>query len=179
MHRGTVIGIDPGERELFRVVNASAGRYFDVSVDGEPLDLVALDGLPLDTFPGAAPVQPVRDIVIAPAGRAEFVVAGAAQPTVLRSSCYVSGDAGDRDPAVVLADLRGDGNAPRVLLPVCCATFGPQGRLAQPACRRRRLGTGSSSPKTSTASTLTGDAIEWKIPPRSSPGPARRTLDAD
>jgi suppressor of ftsI len=110
----TVIGVDPGERELFRVVNASAGRYFDLSVDGEKLDLVALDGVPLDAFPGAPPVQRVRDIVIAPAGRAEFVVTGTQRPTVLRSSCYVTGDAGDRDPPVVLADLRPDGNAPRV-----------------------------------------------------------------
>lgn len=106
------IGIDPGEWELFRVVNASAGRYFDLAVDGEPLELVALDGFPLDTFSGSLPVQTVSHVVIAPAGRAEFLVRGASHPTVMRSRCYVSGEAGDRDPEVVLADLRGDGKAP-------------------------------------------------------------------
>ena len=107
-----VIGIDPNERELFRVVNASAGRYFDLSVDGETLDLVGLDGAPLDRFPGSPPVQRVRDVVLAPASRAEFVVTGLPRPTTLRSRCYVTGDAGDRDPAVLLADLRPDGHAP-------------------------------------------------------------------
>jgi len=106
------IGIDPGEWELFRLVNASAGRYFDVAVDGEPLELVALDGFPLDTFSGSPPVQTVSHVVIAPAGRAEFLVRGASHSTVMRSRCYVSSEAGDRDPEVVLADLRGDGNAP-------------------------------------------------------------------
>ncbi len=32
------IGIRPGESQFFRVVNASAARYFDLSVDGAPLD---------------------------------------------------------------------------------------------------------------------------------------------
>lgn len=108
-----MIGIDPGERELFRVVNASAGRYFDLSVDGERLQLVALDGVPLGAFPGAAPVEPVSNVVVAPASRAEFVVTGKARPTILRSRCFVTGEAGDRDPPVVLADLRPDAAAPQ------------------------------------------------------------------
>lgn len=107
-----IVGIDPHERQLFRVVNASAGRYFDLSIDGQSLDVLALDGVPLDAYPGSAPVQRVRDIVIAPAGRAEFLVTGNAKPTKLRSNCYVTGEAGDRDPPVILADLRPDGRAP-------------------------------------------------------------------
>jgi FtsP/CotA-like multicopper oxidase with cupredoxin domain len=106
------IGIDPGERQLFRVVNASAGRYFDLSVDGEQLELVGLDGFPLDAYPGSPPVQRVTHVVLAPAGRAEFVVTGLVRPTILRSRCYVSGEAGDRDPPVMLADLGPDGAAP-------------------------------------------------------------------
>ncbi len=124
MPRAT-IGIDPHEREFFRVVNASAGRYFDLSVDGEPLDLVALDGVPLDAYPGSPPVQRVRDIVLAPAGRAEFVVTGGAKPAELRSNCYVTGEAGDRDPPVILANLRPDGHAPmasKVDGPIIAAT---------------------------------------------------------
>jgi FtsP/CotA-like multicopper oxidase with cupredoxin domain len=33
-HAQSTLGIDPGERQLFRVVNATAGRYYDLHVDG-------------------------------------------------------------------------------------------------------------------------------------------------
>ena len=94
-----------GESQFFRVVNASASRYFDLSIDGVPLDLVALDGVPLDAYPGAPAVQRVSHVVLAPAGRAEFVVRGPAASTLLRSRCFDSGPGGDAQPAGVLADL--------------------------------------------------------------------------
>jgi suppressor of ftsI len=106
------LGIDPGERQFFRVVNASAGRYYDLHVDGEDLQLVAIDGTPLDAAFGAPAVRRVSHYLLAPAARAEFVVTGLARPTALRSACFTSGDAGDRDPAVTLAALRPDGHAP-------------------------------------------------------------------
>ncbi|HEY1682412.1 MAG TPA: multicopper oxidase family protein [Candidatus Tumulicola sp.] len=106
------LGIDPGERQLFRVVNATAGRYYDLHVDGEELQLVAIDGVPLDAAPGAPAARSVSHYLLAPAARAEFVVTGQSQPAKLASSCYTSGDAGDRDPAVTLATLRSDGHAP-------------------------------------------------------------------
>jgi FtsP/CotA-like multicopper oxidase with cupredoxin domain len=99
------IGIEFGEREFFRVVNASAARHFDFSIDGSKLQLVALDGVALDAYPGTPAVRTVDHIVIPPAGRAEFVVTGLDRPTVLRSACFNSGSAGDANPAVVLADL--------------------------------------------------------------------------
>lgn len=107
------IGIDPGEKQFFRVVNASASRYFDLAVDGAPLDLVALDGVPLDAYAGSPAMQRVRHIVVAPAGRAEFVVRGGAHASVLRSLCFNAGSAGDRNPAVDLADLQPDGGGQR------------------------------------------------------------------
>ncbi|MBV8748557.1 MAG: multicopper oxidase domain-containing protein, partial [Candidatus Eremiobacteraeota bacterium] len=97
------IGIRPGERQFFRVVNASAARYYDLSVDGTPLELVALDGVPLDAYPGTPPTRTVNHVLIPPAGRAEFVVTGPDHPTVLRSACVDTGAAGDANPAVVLA----------------------------------------------------------------------------
>jgi FtsP/CotA-like multicopper oxidase with cupredoxin domain len=106
------LGIDPGERQLFRVVNATAGRYYDLHVDGEDLQLVAIDGVPLDAAPGAPAARSVSHYLLAPAARAEFVVTGQSQPAKLASSCYTSGDAGDRNPAVTLATLRSDGHAP-------------------------------------------------------------------
>lgn len=99
------IGIRPGERQFFRVINASAGRYFDLSVDGAPLQLVAKDGVPLDAFPGTPSSIVVDHLPLPPAGRAEFVVTAPDRPTVLRSACIDTGRIGDADPAAVLADL--------------------------------------------------------------------------
>jgi len=36
--------IAPGKKQFWRIVNASADRYMDLQVDGEPLTIVALDG---------------------------------------------------------------------------------------------------------------------------------------
>jgi len=102
------IGIRPGEKEFFRVVNASADRYFDLSIDGEQLELVALDGYALDTYAGNAPTEMVSHVLIPPAGRAEFIVTGQAAPTVLRTNCFDSGPDGDPDPAEPLATLVND-----------------------------------------------------------------------
>jgi suppressor of ftsI len=99
------IGIEPGEQQFFRVVNASAARYFDLSVDGALLELVARDGVPLDAYPGTPAFAFVRHLVLPPAGRAEFVVRAPQHRTVLRSTCYDGGPAGDANPATVLAEL--------------------------------------------------------------------------
>ncbi|HEX3549639.1 MAG TPA: multicopper oxidase domain-containing protein [Candidatus Elarobacter sp.] len=99
------IGIRPGERQFFRVVNASAARYYDLSVDGAALQLVGVDGVPLDAYPGTAAVRMVRHVLVPPAGRAEFVVTAPAHATVLRSSCVDTGPQGDANPAIVLAHL--------------------------------------------------------------------------
>jgi FtsP/CotA-like multicopper oxidase with cupredoxin domain len=62
----------PGQAQLWRVINGSSNGYYNVSVDGVTLRLVALDGVPLDAYPHGHE-QMVRDVVIPPAGRAEFV----------------------------------------------------------------------------------------------------------
>src|SRR5467141_1735779 len=41
------IDIAPGERQFWRIVNASPDRYTDLELDSESLDVVALDGMPL------------------------------------------------------------------------------------------------------------------------------------
>lgn len=103
------IGIQAGEKQLFRVVNAAADRYFDLAVDGQPLTLISLDGFPLDTYPGAPASASVPDVVVPPAGRAEFVVTGTSAGTVLRSKCVDTGPDGDPVPDVVLARLSPQG----------------------------------------------------------------------
>lgn len=102
------IGIKPGETELFRVVNASGHRHFDLAVDGAQLQLVAQDGVPLGTYPGAPTSLAVSDIVIPPAGRAEFLVTGGNTPTALVSKCFQSGPTGDTNPEVTLGVLADD-----------------------------------------------------------------------
>src|SRR5260370_25177141 len=41
------IDISPVERQFWRIVNASPDRYADLELGSEPLDVVALDGMPL------------------------------------------------------------------------------------------------------------------------------------
>src|SRR6266446_5866333 len=41
------IEIAPGERQFWRMVNASPDRYLDEQLDGESFEIVALDGMPL------------------------------------------------------------------------------------------------------------------------------------
>jgi FtsP/CotA-like multicopper oxidase with cupredoxin domain len=101
------IRIASGERQLFRVVNAAAGRVLDLAIDGEDIGIVALDGYALNAYPGSPAIAWVGHVVVPPAGRAEFVATGQAGPTTLRSRCYDSGSAGDRDPEAVLATLQG------------------------------------------------------------------------
>lgn len=118
------IEIAPGERQFFRVLNASASRYFDLSIDGTLLQVVALDGVPLDAYPGASPVMTVKHIVIAPAGRAEFVVTGPPTPRILRSACFDSGPAGDAQTAAILGEIVPGGPAPAPSPALALSTIG-------------------------------------------------------
>jgi FtsP/CotA-like multicopper oxidase with cupredoxin domain len=76
------IKMKPGESELWRVLNASADTYLDLSVvfagKRQNLGLVALDGVPLHFGePGSDTYAPeVSDVFLPPAARAEFIVTG-------------------------------------------------------------------------------------------------------
>src|SRR3984893_18209716 len=41
------IQIAPGERQFWRIVNASADRYVDLQVEGQTFEIVAMDGMPI------------------------------------------------------------------------------------------------------------------------------------
>src|SRR6266852_9647090 len=41
------IEIAPNEQQFWRIVNASPDRYLDLQLDGQTLEIVALDGMPL------------------------------------------------------------------------------------------------------------------------------------
>lgn len=101
------IAIAPGERQFFRLVNATGHKNLDLSVDDGTMELVAVDGFALDAYAGTAPTQLVTHLVVPPAGRAEFVVTGPRSGSAeFRTLCYNSGPTGDPDPMVVLAHLR-------------------------------------------------------------------------
>ncbi len=107
---GTVrpqIPIAPGERQFWRIVNASPDLYADLQVDTEQFEIVALDGMPLSFHDPKRPIEFRDHILVPPAGRVEAIVTGpkAGVPTSLRTLCFDTGPDGDPNPAMVLADL--------------------------------------------------------------------------
>jgi FtsP/CotA-like multicopper oxidase with cupredoxin domain len=98
------ISIRPNKPQFFRILNATGHRTLDLSIDGTPLRVVAIDGYPLDTYPGESATMTVSHYVLPPAARVEFV-ATPKRATTLRTNCYDSGPAGDPDPPAVLAYL--------------------------------------------------------------------------
>jgi suppressor of ftsI len=101
------IEIAPGERQFWRVVNASADRYLDLQLDGEPFEIVALDGMPLAYHDPKRPTRTANHVLLPPAARVEAIVTGPPASThgALRTLCVDTGPAGDPNPAMVLADL--------------------------------------------------------------------------
>jgi FtsP/CotA-like multicopper oxidase with cupredoxin domain len=101
------IPIAAGERQFWRIVNASPDLYADLQVDGEQLEIVALDGMPLAFHDPAHPVEFASHILVPPAGRVEAIVTGPKSGTraSLRTLCFDTGRDGDPNPAMVLADL--------------------------------------------------------------------------
>lgn len=105
---GAAVGLamQPGEHQFWRVLNASADGFYDLRVDGQHLHLVSIDGVPIKTYPGSQE-QTVNDVLIPPAGRAEFIVTGPKLKSVtfLRTTCNDTGPAGDPNPSQALASL--------------------------------------------------------------------------
>jgi suppressor of ftsI len=107
------IGIDPGERQFWRIVNASADRYLDIQLDKQKLEIVALDGMPLAYHDRSHPWNIVEHALVPPAGRLEAIVTGpdAGANAKLRTLCVDTGSDGDPNPAMVLADLHAGSTA--------------------------------------------------------------------
>jgi suppressor of ftsI len=101
------IAIAPGERQFWRIVNASADNYTDLKVDGSTMQVVALDGMPLALHDPAHPLRSFTHIVVPPAGRVEAIVTGppAGMQAEFRTYCVDSGPAGDPMRGQILADI--------------------------------------------------------------------------
>lgn len=119
LYRPAEMAVRPGEREFWRVLNASADTYFDLQVrygpiiqdvnDPQPLELIAIDGAAV----GGA-VSKASHILIAPGGRAEFI---ATTPPLgvfaqLVSLKYDTGPDGEASPYRVIANIRSRKDAP-------------------------------------------------------------------
>jgi suppressor of ftsI len=101
------IAIASGERQFWRIVNASPDLYADLQVDQEQLEIVALDGMPLAFHDPSHPIKYASHLIVPPAGRVEAIVTGPKHEArvSLRSLCFATGRDGDPNPAMVLADL--------------------------------------------------------------------------
>jgi suppressor of ftsI len=115
------ITIAPGEKQFFRLINATGHKTLKLAVDGGKLEVVAIDGFALDTYHGTPPTLTESSAVVPPAARLEFIVTGPrVRSAKFRTLCYDTGPVGDRDPEIVLASFvspRGRGNPQAVVPP--------------------------------------------------------------
>jgi suppressor of ftsI len=113
------IAIAPGERQFWRIVNASADRYLDLEVEGQKFEIVAMDGMPIGHHDPDKRTRIAEHILLPPAGRLEAIVTGPAGDTARRlvSRCVDTGPDGDANPGMILADIvpqRAAGSVPKV-----------------------------------------------------------------
>ena len=107
-----VIEMKPGERQLWRVLNASAITYLNLEVlfdrKPQPLGLVAMDGVPINQ--NEAPGESVNwqtHLGIPPGARVEFIVQGPAEggSGLLVTRTVDTGPGGENDPNRALAKI--------------------------------------------------------------------------
>src|ERR1700730_15291658 len=101
------IEIAPGERQFWRIANASADRYVDLELEGQSFEIVAMDGEPIAQHDPDHRTRISGRVLLPPAGRLEAIVTGPAGGTGRRliTHCVDTGPAGDPNPAMVLADI--------------------------------------------------------------------------
>jgi FtsP/CotA-like multicopper oxidase with cupredoxin domain len=122
-----ILRMKPGERQLWRVLNASAITYLNLAVlfqrAPQQLGLVAIDGVPMhgagDTD---AAITWVNHLGVPPGGRVEFIVTGPPPgvPALLVTRTVDTGQGGENDPnrALVSIVASTDAPEPRSTLPV-------------------------------------------------------------
>ncbi len=101
------IDIAPGDRQFWRIVNASPDLYADLELDSGSFEVVALDGMPLAYHDRSVRTRSMNHVLLPPAGRVEAIITGppADSHTALRTRCFNTGPDGDPNPAIVLADI--------------------------------------------------------------------------
>jgi len=101
------IDIAPGERQFWRLVNASADRYLDLRLEGQTFEIVAMDGMPIAEHDPNHRTRIADHVLLPPAGRLEAIVLGSegGAPRRLISRCVDTGPDGDPNPEMTLADI--------------------------------------------------------------------------
>jgi FtsP/CotA-like multicopper oxidase with cupredoxin domain len=113
----------PGERQLWRVLNASAITYLNLEVlyhrTPQPLGLVAMDGVPIGepASQDAQPQEPINwqtHLGIPPGARVEFMIDGppAGETGLLVTRTVDTGPGGENDPNRMLAQIVASPEAP-------------------------------------------------------------------
>jgi FtsP/CotA-like multicopper oxidase with cupredoxin domain len=117
----SIIKMQTGGKEFWRVTNSSADTILDLQLlydnVAQPLKLVAIDGVPIGSQDGTVPGQTLTqtDILIAPAGRAEFIVtapSASVKSAVFQTLNIDTGPDGDNDPTRPLAVIQSSSVAP-------------------------------------------------------------------
>jgi FtsP/CotA-like multicopper oxidase with cupredoxin domain len=114
-----VLEMKSGERQLWRVLNASAITYLNLAVlfnrIPQQLGIVAMDGVPLNHNGNPANAVEWRDhIGLPPGSRVEFMVTGppAGVPALFVTRTVDTGQGGENDPNRALASISADAHAP-------------------------------------------------------------------
>jgi FtsP/CotA-like multicopper oxidase with cupredoxin domain len=113
------IEMRPGEKQLWRVLNASAITYLNLAVlfnrSAQPLGLVAMDGVPMNQNDSLKEsVDSQTHIGLPPGARVEFIVTGpaAGETALLVTRTVDTGPGGENDPNRMLAKIVASENAP-------------------------------------------------------------------
>ena len=113
------ISMRPGERQLWRVLNASAITYLNLAVifghAPQKFGIVAIDGVPLNRSGSAANAIVWSDHVgVPPGARVEFIVSGPplGVPALLVTRTVDTGQGGENDPNRALVQLSAESDAP-------------------------------------------------------------------
>jgi FtsP/CotA-like multicopper oxidase with cupredoxin domain len=113
------IEMKPGEKQLWRILNASAITYLNIEVlfqhRPQQLGLVALDGVPMDhNDPTGESVYWQTHLGVPPGGRVEFIVTGPAerQDALLVTRSVDTGPGGENDTNRMLAKIVASPGAP-------------------------------------------------------------------
>jgi FtsP/CotA-like multicopper oxidase with cupredoxin domain len=113
-----VIHMRPGERQLWRVLNASAITYLNLEVlfqrSPQPLGLVAMDGVPIGQNGAGDPVNWQTHLGVPPGARVEFILEGPPDgtPGLLVTRTVDTGPGGENDPNRALAQIVASSDSP-------------------------------------------------------------------
>jgi FtsP/CotA-like multicopper oxidase with cupredoxin domain len=114
-----LIRMKPGERQLWRVLNASAITYLNLAVvlgrTPQQLGLVAIDGVPMNPPTGRSqPITWVNHLGVPPGARVEFIMTGppAGTPALFVTRTVDTGQGGENDPNRALASVVSADDAP-------------------------------------------------------------------